>query len=646
MHGLLQEYFSGKLSRRGFFDRLLATGFTAAVARTIVEAAVDEKAPAGRKFPIVTGTGGDLLVEQIKAAGTKYIFTNPGSYEVGFFDALTDRPELQVITGLHESVVVPMADGYHKVTGEPAFVNLHQIGGTAQSAGQLLNAHRDGSSLVVTAGMKDISGFDDDAMLMPKPGFSQIEITRQFHKMGWEARDPATFAMMARRAYRVAAAAPGGPTYVAYSALGLEKPNQSAEIWPREAFLVDPRPRPSKTQIDRLARLLIESERPALIVGDEISKARAQDDVVELAELLGLGVAGGVGNSITAFKNFPTAHPQYGGSFHTVFPNDSADLVVQYGTRDLGDVSIGSGRNAIPDGPVVKRSAQFVTVGIDPDTMGRTTALDLGVVGHIGEATRDLLDAVKSLATAARLREIRERRLAVLKPNLERARAAQREAALAELEKTPIRPERIPYELDRVADPHAIILSENWSGREASGTFLNYGHRENERMWLENGGRALGWGLGAAIGAKLGAPDRQVILVIGDGAVMYSAPAFWSMSRYGVPVLIVVANNYYYQTVRSAFSNYNGRMKATGNYHGLYLGEPNIDFVKLAESQGIRGERVGAPGDVQAALKRGVQATKDGRSYLVELIVARTGAGAESTWHQKFDLAATRKTRV
>src|SRR5262249_21742296 len=113
-----------------------------------------------------------------------------------------------------------------------------------------------------------------------------------------------------------------------------------------------------------------------------------------------------------------------------------------------------------------------------------------------------------------------------------------------------------------------------------------------------------------------------------------------------VPILIVIANNYYYQTVRSAFANYNGRMKATGNYHGLYLGEPNIDFVKLAESQSVHGERITAPGDIQAALKRGVQATKDGRSYVVELIVARVGIGAESTWHQKFDLGGTRTRRV
>ncbi len=226
MRDLLRNFFSGSLSRRDFFERLVATGVSAAVAQSVVDAAADDTTlGAGRKFQTVTGTGGDLLVEQIKAAGTKYVFTNPGSYEVGFFDALTDRPELQVIMGLHEGIVIPMADGYHKVSGQPAFVNVHAIGGTAQMAGQLSNAERDGSSIIVTAGMKDISGFLDDAMLMPKPGFSQIEITRQFQKMAWEARDPVTFPLMTRRAYRVATAAPGGPVYVCYSSGGLERPS-------------------------------------------------------------------------------------------------------------------------------------------------------------------------------------------------------------------------------------------------------------------------------------------------------------------------------------------------------------------------------------------------------------------------------------
>src|SRR5262245_29722941 len=133
MRDLLQGYLDGRLSRRGFLRGLVQTGLTAAAAQSIIEAAergaVERPADGPARFKIATGTGGDLLAEQIKAAGVKYVFTNPGSYEVGFFDALVDRPEIQVVVGLHEGVVVPMADGYHKVTQQPAFVNVHAIAG-------------------------------------------------------------------------------------------------------------------------------------------------------------------------------------------------------------------------------------------------------------------------------------------------------------------------------------------------------------------------------------------------------------------------------------------------------------------------------------------------------------------------------------
>ena len=644
MQRLMNEYFAGTLSRRGFFERLVATGFSAAGARAVI--AASQEAPVGASSRrVVRGTGGDLLVAQIEAAGTRYVFTNPGSYEVGFFDALTDHPEIQVIVGLHEGIVIPLADGYHKVTGQPALVNVHAIGGTAQMAGQLSNAFRDGSSIVVTAGMKDISGFHDDAMLMPTPGFSQIEITRQFQKMAWEARDPASFPLMTRRGYRVSMAAPGGPVYVCYASDGLERPDVSSEVFTPDAFMVEARPRPSRTQVEELARLLVEAERPALVVGDEVWKGKAQADVVRLAELLGLAVAGGSGNSITSFKSFPTAHRQYAPSFRTAYPEVGPDLVVQYGTRDLGDYSIGSGRNAVPGEPLLG-TARVAAVGIDPDTMGRTLPLDLAVVGHVAEATRDLIDAVHALATPGRLERIRARRLAAISPVIDEARTRRRNAAEAALAGPGIHPERVAFTIDRVADRDAIIVGENWSGREASGTFIEYGFREDERMWLENGGRALGWGIGAAAGVKLGAPDRQVILTIGDGAVMYSAAGLWTLARYRIPVLIVVSNNQYYQTVRGAFVRYDGRMAATGKYHALYLGDPDLDFVKLAESQGVMAERVTAGSDLEAAVRRGVRSTRDGRPYLLDVHVSRTGAGAESTWHQDFDLARTRTKQV
>src|SRR5689334_12463717 len=160
MRQLIHQYLTGAVSRRSFLTSLAQLGFTSVAANSLVEAAergaiAEQAQQAPSAARMFTGSGGDLLVEQVKAAGTKFIFSNPGSYEVGFFDALVDRPDLVLIEGLHEGIVVSMADGYSRVTGKPAFVNVHAIAGTAQMAGQLYNAHRDGIPLIVTAGTAD-----------------------------------------------------------------------------------------------------------------------------------------------------------------------------------------------------------------------------------------------------------------------------------------------------------------------------------------------------------------------------------------------------------------------------------------------------------------------------------------------------------
>lgn len=211
-----------------------------------------------------------LLAEQIKAAGTRFLFTNPGSVEVAFFDALTDRPELQIIMGLHEGVVLSMADGYHKVSGEPAFVNVHAVAGTGQIGGQMFNVHRDGSRIFITAGLSDITKFSDDLQLAPSAGFNQIDINQQFTKMSWEVRNGASCAIAARRAYKLTSTAPGGPVYIGYSRDALAE-RVSGEIWPKESFMIDARPRPAADKLEALARMLVEADRPAIIFGDEVS---------------------------------------------------------------------------------------------------------------------------------------------------------------------------------------------------------------------------------------------------------------------------------------------------------------------------------------------------------------------------------------
>jgi benzoylformate decarboxylase len=628
MREIIRDYYDGRLSRRAFVGRLTAAGLTATAARSVLQAAelgsLQESVPTGGAVAF-SGTGGELLVEQVRAAGSRYIFTNPGSLEVAFFDALIDRPELELVVGLHEGIVVAMADAYHKVSRQPAFVNVHAAVGTAQMAGQLYNAHFDGSGLVVTAGMSDNTIGSDDLVLAPRPGFSQSEINRQFTKIAWDVRTGSSNALAIRRAYKLAGTAPGGPVYVAFSTRALTE-TVKADVYPREAFLVEARPRAAVDQIEAAARMLVEARRPMALLGDEVFKADAASDAVALCEMLGLPM---VTPNLPGFNYLSAANPLYLGTRvggDRPYPYGGADLIVQIGSRELpggGETSAGS---AVP---------RYIAIGLDTTMMGRTRAMDLAVVGDVKVTVRELAAAVNALVTRERLARLRDDRRAIVTAATGAAGAERLAQARKAFNQAVIHPDQVGYEMEQHLEKNALLVTENAPGLQGKHDFLGYGPGADQKQNIGHGGGSLGWGVGAAVGAKLAAPDRQVVLSIGDGSVMYGAGGFWSMARHSTAVLTIVWNNRNYQTVRNGAYRYNRRMVETGKYPGLYLGDPDIDFVKLAESQGVRGERVTSPGDIAAALKRGTAATRAGDPYLIEFVVARIGGGAESTWYQK-----------
>jgi thiamine pyrophosphate-dependent acetolactate synthase large subunit-like protein len=414
----------------------------------------------------------------------------------------------------------------------------------------------------------------------------------------------------------------------------LEAKGIKAQILPAERFLIRPRVRPDASSVSEAARLLVEARRPLVIVGDEVWKSGAQAEMVGFAQKLGLPVTM---NGLQAYRNFPVRHPHYLGNFS---PGSAyvrgADLLIFAGARDLGG-------KVIPQGAEIPAGSKIVRIGIDTAAMGRAQATDVAVVGDVKEALKDLGAAVDSLLTKQRLGNLSAGRFEQYRGHVSDMRAQAHAAAAKNHGKTPIHPDELGSVMARTLDPDAIVVSENLTGRYDA---FNFGYRENEQMYIGNSGAGLGWGIGASIGAKLAAPDRQVVSSIGDGSVMYSAAGFWTQARYHIPVLTVVWNNYNYQTVRLAYYDYKGRMAASGHYAGMYLGDPNIDFAMLAESQGVKGEKVEDAGALEAALQRGIAATRDGKPYLVEVAIARLGGGAESAWHEQFNLAAKRKRRV
>ncbi len=631
MRQLIASYLNNDISRRGLFEALAGLGFTAAAAQSLL--APLEASENGQGATKMTGTGGELVVAQMKAAGVEYLFTNPGSFEVGFFDAFLGQDHTQLIMGLHEGIVISLADGYYRTSGKPGFVNIHVIAGTAQAAGQMYNASKDGSALVVTAGLNDNELWSDDAGLAPRPGFDQKEINRQFTKISWESRDPRNLALMLRRAFKVATAPPGGPTYLAMAHHALEAKDVEAFVLPGERFTPESRMRPAKDAVERAAKALVEAKRPVLVAGDEVWKTGGCDELLKLAEKLGIPVT----NQGQGYDNFPAHHPQNLGRFnqkHKMLAG--ADLVLSVGAPDFG------GR-VIPSGPEAPLAAKFIRLTANTDVISRNYPTDLVLAGTPREGLRDLNEAIDSATTANRRNKIAKPRADALATYTKESRAKAEAAARKNFGQGPVHPDELGASIASVADDNAIIVPENLTAKFGA---FNFGHRDGEKMRVANTGNGLGWGIGASAGAKLAEPDRQVICSIGDGSVMYSAPGFWTQARYEIPVLTVVSNNRNYQTVRGAYYRYGGKMAETNRYTGMYLGDPDISFVQLAASQGVAGEKVNESAELEAALKRGVEATREGRPYVVDVETARYGGGADSEWHDKFSLADQRSKQA
>jgi benzoylformate decarboxylase len=499
MREMIAQYMNSRLSRRGFIRGMGAAGFTAGSIESILsELAQAETTPEEdpTAYRTVTGTGGDLLVEQLKSSNVKYVFTNPGSAEVGFFDALTDTPGIQPIMGLHECIVISMADGYHQVTGETSFVNVHAISGTAQGAGQLYNAHRDNAAMVVTAGLVDNTRFGDDIMLAPRPGFEQVDVNKQFTKISWEVRNPQSIPIAIRRAFKVAGTPPGGPVYVAFSAAAQEAKNVSAEIIDQSKFSVPMRVRPNQDDIEQVARWLLESKRPGMIVGNQLRRSDAVSAAVELSDLLAIPVSDFL-TWLTMGSDFPTQHPLYYSLWgqdriEGENPFEVADMYLGLGNENFA-VSTHQSKAEIAERgdwsgvfrpPSIPAAAKKVAIGIDSGTMARTEPVDSAIVADVGLALGDLLDSIRSLATKERLAKIRANRYEQLAAQVARMRRATEAEVHANMDQDPMHPDSVAMLTDRALDRHAITVHENLShdGFRPYAVLLRYGKGEKTRI--------------------------------------------------------------------------------------------------------------------------------------------------------------------
>lgn len=645
MREIVQKYLSKDISRRGFLNNMTSVGVTASAAELVLSSlnnaayaqtpssAVASTASSTGVVKQFTGTGGACFAEQLIACGVKYVFGNSASEDAQFYEALVDRPQLRYILTTHEGPGAAMASGYIKASQEPAIVMQAGSVGLMNAMGQIYNAFKEQTPLVVYSYRTEKSRMSGRDNFEEIP--NQDQVVQPLTKYSWMARGASMITETVRHAFKTAWTPPHGPAYLNWNSDYTDERTRT-EIIQQSHFDTRMRVRPNAMEVERAAKMLLDAKMPILIVGDEIYKAKAVAKAVRLAELLGMPVT----QMRQMWVNFPEAHPLWvgnapSGTLASITWPKNYDVVI-----NIGNKMQHNGVN-----PIVARGVKFIDMRIDYNNMGKVMVTDVPLVADVGLGLDDLLAALEPLVNE-RIKLIAAERAVEVRKYTERSRAIR--AGIfnnPEWNNSPMIADRVTWEVAQFADPDAIIVHEAGSVAMHSFGFNPVGGRE---LFFYYGGH-LGSGVGTAAGVKLARPNQQVICLVGDGSFLFGPHALWNMARLELPVITIVYNNHAYggphsRTIANAPS---GRMVETGQYVGSYLGNPDMNMASIATGFGVRAEVVQNPTQFKAALARAKASSVEGRPYLIDVQVARRGIGWNDTpWIPPIKGSAMRTKKV
>lgn len=499
----------------------------------------------------------------LRKHGVSMMFGNPGSNELPFLQDLPD--DVRYVLGLHEGVVVGMADGYAQVTGRPALVSLHAASGSGNAMGALTNAVYSHTPLVLLAGQQVRSTLGLEPMLA---NVDAAVLTRPLTRWSYEPASATDVPRALNQAFEEARRGAGGPVYLSVP----------YDDWDREAsagdrhlllrHVIECAEAPQRVVADLVARL-DSARRPGLVLGPAADSEDGYAAGVQLAEALGADVW--VSPS-THRMPFPNRHPLFRG----VLPAAIGQIADLLGGHDLVLVA----------GAPVFRYHQHVP----GDYLAEGTSL-VQLTDDAGEATRApmgesvVADVAGTLTRVAA--GVRHRGVATGPWSQPRPAPAGADGRLD--------PEEVFAAVRDTAPADTAYVVESTSTNAAFWAQMDL-RSPQSYYWPASGG--LGFGLPAAVGVAMGS-DRPVVALVGDGSANFGITALWTAAQERVPVVFVVLNNGTYGALRW-FADLLQVPKAPG------LDVPGIDFVRLGEGYGVPSARAGDVSELRRLLAEGL----------------------------------------
>jgi benzoylformate decarboxylase len=530
-------------------------------------------------------TGAQAMYEMMVREGVRYVFGNPGTTELPLMDMFAARDEIEYVLALHEDSALGMACGYADATGRAAVVNLHTNPGLAHALGNLYNAYRAGTPLVVTAGQQDTRAVIDEPLLTA----DMVELARQHSKWAWEVRHVSEIPVSLARAFKIAETPPTGPVFISLPVNVME---ESADLELPAVTRVGWRTRGDRESIRSAALLLASSQNPAIIAGDACARSGAIDALVSLAEKVAARV---YAEPLNALLNFPTTHPLYAGPLfanakQTRAQLEGTDTILIVGACNLAPL-VYTGERMLPSG------ARLIQVNADDWELGKSFPAEVAIQADPRSGVEDLIEAFQSVVNDE-VSEAISRRRTFLTAHIAEGRAKFKEQATATTGPF-MSPGFVAREMRRAAPASAVLVDESVTSTAYVRTLFDL---EEPNSYFYAKGGSLGLGLPAAVGVKLALRDREVICAVGDGSALYSIQALWTAARYDLAVKFVVFNNTSYMILKGGLLAMQGAAMKRGIFPGMDITEPEIDFVGLAGAMGVAARRVAAESELRPAL--------------------------------------------
>jgi len=542
-------------------------------------------------------TAMDAAVLILYDEGVRHIFGIPGAGILPFYQSLKNHGKIKHMVCRHEEGAIHMADGYARAVGTVGVCAATSGPGASNFITGLYTAQVDSIPLLALTGQNVRAQLGREAF----QAVDIAEIAKPVTKRSYCVKEPAMMPWVFREAFKIMREGRPGPVLI-----DLPLDVQKGEIVydpETDGPLTISKLRPHAKQISKALDMVLDAERPVMLLGGGVIGANASEDFVALAEYLQIPVV----TSYMGKSGIGHCHPlmagQVGIQCNTPSGNQTfleSDLVLAVGARfndrHTGDIKVYTGNR------------KFIHIDVDPGQIGKNLTPELGICADAKEALTALLEEAKKRGPARQPGPWVQKA-----PNLCSALARK-----VDYDDVPIKAQRVYKELNEFFDEETVFvtcigLNQIWSGQLQQ--------ISKPRHYLDCGGAGpLGWDLPAAIGAKVARPDKQVVQVVGDFGFQFCMEELSVAVMYGVPFVIVVLNNGYLGLIRQAEKYMYDMNYEVQIWYDSINGGTGFDFVKFAEACGATGERVEQPDQIKAALKRGVAAKTP---YVIDIILER-----------------------